>query len=213
MINIWYFTFGDFQENTYILCDETLECVIIDPGCYKSSEQSKLVAFIEENGLKPVKLLNTHCHIDHVLGNAFVMDKYKVRLYMHEGELFTYKDTARWTVMLGLPPLEIPENKVFVSEKDVITFGNSELKIAFTPGHSVASITFYHPDEHFAIAGDVLFNGSIGRTDLPGGNFETLAQSIRNVLYTWPDDTVIYSGHGDPTTIGHERKFNPFVRE
>jgi hydroxyacylglutathione hydrolase len=212
MINIRYFTFGDFQENTYLLFDETRECVIIDPGCYKSSEQSQLVAFIEENGLKLVKLLNTHCHIDHVLGNSFVLDKFKVPFYMHEGELFTYKDTLRWTTMLGISPLEIPENPLFVTEKDIIAFGNSELKIAFTPGHSIASITFYHPEQGFAIAGDVLFRESIGRTDLPGGNFETLAQSIRGVFYAWPDDTKIYPGHGEPTTVGHERKFNPFVK-
>jgi glyoxylase-like metal-dependent hydrolase (beta-lactamase superfamily II) len=211
MIDIHYFTFGEFQENTYILYDQTRECVIIDPGCYKSREQSQLVAFIEENGLKPVKLLNTHCHIDHVLGNAFVMQKYNIPLYMHEGELFTYKDTARWTVMLGIPPLEIPENLKFVTEKDVITFGNSELKIAFTPGHSIASITFHHPEQGFAIAGDVLFMESIGRTDLPGGNYETLIQSIRNILFAWPDETKIYPGHGYPTTIGHEKQFNPFL--
>lgn len=211
MITIQSFTFGEFQENTYVLFDETRECVIIDPGCYKSSEQQALVAFIKENGLTPVKVLNTHCHIDHVLGNTFAVEKYAVPLYLHEGELFTYKDTRRWTTMLGLAPLEIPENTVFVTEEDVITFGNSELKIAFTPGHSIASIAFYHPGQHFAIAGDVLFRESIGRTDLPGGNYEILIESIRSVLFAWPDDTKIYSGHGVPTTIGHEKKFNPFL--
>lgn len=211
MITVQAFTFNEFQENTYVLYDETGECVIIDPGCYNPSEQRELVEFIDAHGLKPVKLLNTHCHIDHVLGNTFVAERFKLPLYLHEGELFTYNDTLRWTVLFGIAPLEVPENKVFVTEKDTITFGNSTLHIAFTPGHSKASITFYNLDEQFAIAGDVLFMESIGRTDLPGGNYETLIQSIQTQLFAWPDETRIYSGHGYPTTIGHERKFNPFL--
>ena len=211
MITVQSFTFNEFQENTYVLFDETGECVIIDPGCYKASEQQELTSFIRTNNLKPVKLLNTHCHIDHVLGNSFVAQYFQLPLYMHEGELFTYKDTLRWTALLGIPPLEIPEQKVFVTEKDTITFGNSSLAIAFTPGHSIASLTFYNLQEKFAIAGDVLFMESIGRTDLPGGNYETLLQTIRTQLFHWPDDVRVYSGHGYPTTIGHERKFNPFV--
>lgn len=211
MISIATFTVNEFQENMYILYDETKECVIIDPGCYKPSEQREVVNFLEANGLKPVKLLNTHCHIDHVLGNLFIAEKYKLALYMHEGELFTYNDTARWTALLGIPPLEIPEAKVFITEKDTILFGNSELKIEFTPGHSIASISFYNLNQKFAIVGDVLFQESIGRTDLPGGNQEVLLQSIRTKLFAWPDDTRIYSGHGDPTTIGHEKKYNPFL--
>ncbi|MES2780923.1 MAG: MBL fold metallo-hydrolase [Bacteroidota bacterium] len=211
MITVQSFTFNEFQENTYVLFDETKECVIIDPGCHRPSEQRELVEFMHTNELKPVKLLNTHCHIDHVLGNTFVVERFHLSLYMHEGELFTYNDTLRWTTLFGIPPLEIPENKVFVTEKDTITFGNSTLNIAHTPGHSKASITFYNLEEKFAIAGDVLFMESIGRTDLPGGNYETLIQSIQTVLFSWPDDIRIYSGHGYPTTIGHERKFNPFL--
>lgn len=211
MITVQSFTFNEFQENTYVLFDETRECVIIDPGCYKPSEQRELVDFITSNNLKPVKLLNTHCHIDHVLGNTFVVERFKLPFYLHEGELFTYNDTLRWTTLFGIAPLEIPENKVFVTDKDTITFGNSILSIAFTPGHSKASITFYNLAEKFAIAGDVLFMESIGRTDLPGGNYNTLIQTIQTQLFSWPDDTRIYSGHGYPTTIGHERKFNPFL--
>lgn len=211
MITVQSFTFNEFQENTYVLYDETRECVIIDPGCYHPAEQKKLSGFIQENGLIPVKLLNTHCHIDHVLGNAFVVQKYNLALYIHEGELFTYKDTLRWTTLFGIPPLEVPEKVEFVTEKDTITFGNSELKIAFTPGHSIASVTFYSPEQHFAIAGDVLFKESIGRTDLPGGNYETLIRTIQTILFAWPDETKIYSGHGEPTTIGHERRSNPFL--
>jgi hydroxyacylglutathione hydrolase len=213
MISIQSFTFNEFQENTYVLYDETKECVIIDPGCYHPREQQQLAAFITENGLKPIKLLNTHCHIDHVLGNTFVATKYNLPLYMHEGELFTYKDTLRWTTLFGIPALEVPDNVVYITEKDTISFGNSELSVAFTPGHSAASVTFYNPEQQFAVAGDVLFRESIGRTDLPGGNFDTLIQSIRTVLFAWPDDVTVYSGHGDPTTIGHERKHNPFLND
>lgn len=210
MIYIRPFTFNEFQENTYVLWDETKECVIVDPGCYKPAEQRELVDFITANELKPVKLLNTHCHIDHVLGNTFVAGKYKIPFYLHEGELFTYKDTLRWTALFGIPPLEVPEEKVFVTENDTIQFGESELKIAFTPGHSVASITFYNLEQRIAVVGDVLFRESIGRTDLAGGNHAQLLESIRTKLFVWPDEMKIYSGHGEPTTIGHERQYNPF---
>jgi hydroxyacylglutathione hydrolase len=212
MIFIRAFTFNEFQENTYVLYDTTKECVIIDPGCYKSAEQQELTQFIKDAGLKPVKLLNTHCHIDHVLGNTFVASTYNIPLYLHEEELFTYNDTLRWTTLFGIAPLEVPEEKVFVTERDTIRFGESELKIAFTPGHSVASISFYHPVQQFAIVGDVLFRESIGRTDLAGGDQEVLLESIRTKLFGWPDEMKIYNGHGGPTTIGHERKHNPFLR-
>lgn len=211
MISIQTFTFNEFQENTYVVYDHTNECVIIDPGCYKPSEQQELVKFIESNQLKPVKLLNTHCHIDHVLGNTFVAEKYKIPFYLHEGELFTYNDTLRWTALFGIAPLEVPENKVFVTELDTISFGESELKIAYTPGHSVASISFYNLEQQFAIVGDVLFRESIGRTDLAGGNHAVLLESIRTKLFVWPDEMKIYNGHGGPTTIGHEKKYNPFL--
>jgi hydroxyacylglutathione hydrolase len=211
MISIQTFTFNEFQENTYVVYDDSKECVIIDPGCYKPSEQQELVRFIENNHLKPVKLLNTHCHIDHVLGNTFVAEKYKIPFYLHEGELFTYKDTLRWTALFGIAPLEVPEEKVFVTENDTIQFGESELKIAYTPGHSVASISFYNLEQQFAIVGDVLFRESIGRTDLAGGNHAVLLDSIRTKLFVWPDEMKIYNGHGGPTTIGHEKKYNPFL--
>jgi glyoxylase-like metal-dependent hydrolase (beta-lactamase superfamily II) len=212
MISVQSFTFNEFQENTYVLYDETNECVIIDPGCYSPREEQELTAFISQNKLKPVKLLNTHCHIDHVLGNTFVAETYQIPLYLHEEELFTYNDTLRWTAMFGIPPLVVPSNKVFITpHKDVITFGNSTLQIAFTPGHSKASVVFYNKEELLAIAGDVLFRESIGRTDLAGGNYETLIQSIQTQLMIWPDEMKIYSGHGPSTTIGYERKFNPFL--
>ncbi len=211
MISVQSFTFNEFQENTYVLYDETGECVIIDPGCFSPGEEKELSEFISSHNLKPVKLLNTHCHIDHVLGNTFVCEQYNIPLYLHKDELFTYNDTMRWTAMFGIPPLLVPENKVFITEKDTIEFGNSKLQIALAPGHSKASLVFYNKEELFAIAGDVLFLESVGRTDLAGGNYETLMQSIQTQLMIWQDEMKIYPGHGHPTSIGHERRFNPFL--
>ncbi|MEI6595805.1 MAG: MBL fold metallo-hydrolase [Bacteroidota bacterium] len=211
MISVQQFVFNEFQENTYVLYDESGECIIFDPGCHHASEQKILADFISEKKLNPVKLINTHCHIDHVLGNPFVAKKYDLELYMHQDELQTYSDTGRWAEMFGLVMEEIPERKVFINEGDQIKFGNSTLDIFFTPGHSIASLSFYNKAEKICISGDVLFQGSIGRTDLPGGNFDTLINSIKTKLFTLDDDVKVYSGHGDPTSIGFERKHNPFL--
>jgi len=211
MIQICQFVFNEFQENTYVLYDETKECVIFDPGCHHPSDYKMLTDFISANELKPVKLVNTHCHIDHVLGNPFVSKKYGVALHLHKDELQTYRDTGRWAEMFGLVMEEIPEEKVFIDEGDQLKFGNSTLDIFFTPGHSVASLTFYNRAEKICISGDVLFQGSIGRTDLPGGNFDTLINSIKTKLFTLDDDTKVFSGHGNSTTIGEERMHNPFL--
>jgi glyoxylase-like metal-dependent hydrolase (beta-lactamase superfamily II) len=214
MIQVASFVFNDFQENTYVLWDETLECVIVDPGCYHPAEQRELRDFISARQLKPVKLLNTHCHIDHILGNLFVSETYQVSLHLHEDELKTYQQASKWAAMLGLPldQLDPPKDMVFLQEGEKIKFGNSELDIVFTPGHSVASLTFYNLAEQIAIVGDVLFYESIGRTDLPGGNMDTLVSSIRNKLFIWPDAIKLFPGHGPETTIGHEKRNNPFLR-
>lgn len=211
MMEIASFVMNEFQENTYIVFDETRECVVVDPGCFRPSEQQAIKQFVAENNLKPVALLNTHCHVDHVLGNTFVADTFRIPLYMHEKELFTYDDTARWTALFGIPPLERPEQTVFISEKDEIVFGKSTLRIAFTPGHSIGSVSFYNLEEQFALVGDVIFRESIGRTDLAGGNFETLMNSIQSQVMIWPDEMRLLSGHGYETTVGYERKFNPFL--
>jgi hydroxyacylglutathione hydrolase len=211
MIEVACFTFNPFQENTYVLYDETRSCVIIDPGCFSPHEQNQLIDFIQTNALKPQHLLNTHCHIDHILGNAFVMEQYNLDLKLHKDELFTYTDANKWVSMLGINLIVVPTQLAFIDETHTIQFGNSSLNIAYTPGHSKASLTFYNLNEKLAIAGDVLFRESIGRTDLPGGNFDTLIDSIRTQLLVLPDDTTVYSGHGPATTIGHERRFNPFL--
>jgi len=212
MIKVEVFQFNDFGENTYVLSDDTKECVIIDPGCYSQAERDVLTSYISQNGLKPVKLLNTHCHIDHILGNEFVSSQYQLPIHLHKEELFTYNETKRWTVMFNMPDIAIPENLVYVNEGDKIPFGNTTLDVLFTPGHSIASISFYCKEEGFVISGDVLFMQSIGRTDLPGGNLETLMQSIRTKLFTLPDSTKVFSGHGPSTSIAAEKANNPYLK-
>lgn len=211
MITIQSFVFGPFQENTYVLYDETQECIVIDPGCYVSQERSELADFIDKNKLTPVKLINTHCHLDHVFGNAFIADKYKVKLEIHKLDKPVLDALMPTAKMYGLNVSPSPEPSVYLNEGDQIKFGNSTLDIVFTPGHSPGSITFYNIKQKFMIAGDVLFYGSIGRTDLPGGNFDTLIASIKNKLFPLGDEFTVYSGHGPSTTIGFERMNNPFL--
>jgi hydroxyacylglutathione hydrolase len=213
MITIHYFTFNGFQENTYILYDETKQCVIIDPGCYSNEEQNILASFITENELTPVKLLNTHCHIDHVLGNNFVANKYKVGLEMHEKDLPTLHATPEYGHLYGFHIEPSPEPTVLLNEGDVVSFGNSQLQVLFTPGHSAGHIVFVNEEQKFVIGGDVLFYGSIGRTDLPGGDYDTLIDSINTKLLTLEDDYQVYSGHGQKTNIGFERINNPFLNQ
>jgi len=212
MIKIKEFIFNDFQENTYVLSDETNECVIIDPGCHYPNEKKQLEDYISDNNFKPVKLLNTHCHIDHILGNSFVADKYNLALTINEGELKTYEDTGRWGQMFGMQIDEMPSKVEFIDDGDTISFGNSELKVLLTPGHSIASVCFYSQNDKIVIAGDVIFLGSIGRTDLPGGNLDILLNSIRTKLFVLTEDVKLYPGHGPSTTVGFEKANNPFLK-
>lgn len=212
MIRIHSFTFSPIQENTYILFDETKECVIIDPGCYDNQERIELAEFIKKNSLKPVKLLNTHCHLDHIFGNNFVCETYNLSPEYNKKDQPVFDAFLASASMYGLNADPSPPAKNYLEEGDVIKFGNSSLEIVFTPGHSPGSITFYNKDEKFMIAGDVLFCGSIGRTDLPGGDFETLINSIKTKLFPLGDDFKVYSGHGPSTSIGFEKKNNPFLK-
>lgn len=213
MISIHSFTFGPFQENTYLLYNEAKECLIIDPGCYDEQERNELRSFIEKNNLKPIQLLNTHCHIDHVLGNRFVVDKYTIPLLIHNSDLVVLDSLMRVAQMYGLNVEESPQPNAFLNEGDVITLGADKLDILFTPGHSPGSICFVNHAQKFVIGGDVLFYGSIGRTDLPGGNHQTLINSIKEKLLTLPDDYKVYAGHGQPTNIGFECNNNPFLND
>ena len=212
MITVSSFVNNPYQENTYILSDETGICVIIDPGMYTSAEQNEVVNFISTNKLTPELLLNTHCHIDHVLGNKFVFDNYGLKPHFNEGELPLLHAIPAYAPQQGIRYEVSPEPESFLPESGNITFGNSILELIFAPGHSPAHLCFYNEENNILIGGDVLFNGSIGRTDLPGGNYETLISSVKNNLFTLPDDTIVYPGHGPATTIGQEKQFNPFFR-
>jgi hydroxyacylglutathione hydrolase len=213
MIKVESFAFNPFSENTYILYDETKECIIIDAGCYSKDERTEIIEFIETNNLKPIKLIDTHSHIDHVLGNKFILENYKIPYYLNEHDLEGLKQAHIYGTMWGINMQPSPLPDFNIKEGDKITFGNSELKSIFTPGHSPGSISFYSEKDGFIISGDVLFQLSIGRTDLPGGDFDTLINSIRQKLYVLPPETVVFSGHGEPTTIGFEQQNNPFVNK
>jgi glyoxylase-like metal-dependent hydrolase (beta-lactamase superfamily II) len=210
MIKIESFVFNPFSENTYVMSDETGEAVIIDPGCYERSEKEILTKYIDDNKLKIKYLLNTHCHIDHVLGNQFIKDTYTVPLLIHELDLPVLKSVKVYAPSYGFVAYHESEPDGFLKEGDIVSFGNTKLKVLFVPGHAPGHIAFYHEESKSLLSGDVLFEQSIGRTDLPGGSFETLIQSIHKKLFTLPDDVVVYSGHGNTTTIGEEKIYNPF---
>ncbi|MFK7807183.1 MAG: MBL fold metallo-hydrolase [Saprospiraceae bacterium] len=206
------FTFNPFQENTYVVYDDSGECIIFDPGCFTAEEKNQLSTFISANNLKPVRLINTHCHLDHVFGNKYVSETYELGLEIHEGELPVLQAVPQACALYGLPqPEPSPAPSNFLKEGTTLTFGNTKMEILFTPGHSPASISFYCAESNFVIAGDVLFRESIGRTDLPGGDFKTLIGAIKSELYPLGDEVRVYSGHGEDTTIGHEKKSNPFL--
>ena len=214
MVHVAFRTYSPFSENTYILYDESKECIIIDPGCYEKEEKEDLKKIISDNGLKPVRLINTHCHVDHVFGNRFVADTYNLKLEIHKGEIPVLKRAYPTARQYGLTMEESPEGSVFLEEGDKVVFGkDSRLKILLTPGHSPASICLYCEEDRFVIGGDVLFRMSIGRTDLPGGNHNTLMNSIMDKLMPLGDDIKVYPGHGPATTIGFEREYNPFIHE
>lgn len=213
MIQLKIFTFNPFYENTYVLYDETRECVIIDPGCSNSKEESELSDFIEQKELKPVKLLNTHCHIDHILGNLYVTEKYNLELETAKAEEANLIAADVYAEQFGMKAPKSPKVKTDLKEGDSVTFGNSKLKVISAPGHSAAHIVFYAEEDEFIIGGDVLFRESIGRTDLPGGDFNTLIRSINEKLFVMDDKITVYPGHGPSTTIGYEKKHNPFLAE
>ena len=212
MIHVKVFTFSPIQENTYVLYNDAHKAIIIDPGCYTSAEQETLKNFIKDTGLEPVQLLNTHCHLDHVFGNDWVHSTYGLELYVHPNEEKVLAFAPKSGDMYGLPFINYSGPLHFLQHGDSVFLDEDELKIRLAPGHSPGSICFYHENQGFVIGGDVLFYQSIGRTDIPFGDSETLLNSIREQLFTLPDETIVYSGHGRPTKIGHEKGFNPFLQ-
>ena len=211
-MNIYFFTFNKYSENTYILSDETNKCIIIDPGFYTTEEKKIFSSFIENKRLEVVSLYNTHCHIDHILGNYEVQSLYKAPLFINPIEEQILKMGKIYASPYGFPEYQEVMNYRFIKETDTIHFGNTELKVLFLPGHSPGHIGFYNDKDKVLVSGDVLFYKSIGRTDLPGGDLETLVKSIHKNIFTLEDSVKVYPGHGKITTVGYEKKNNPFVK-
>jgi len=211
VLTLQSFTYGPFQENTYVLYNEHNEAIIIDPGMYELNEFDAFFSYLSEMDLKPTLLLNTHTHIDHIFGNAAVVMKYKVPLAFHDLDkpVFDHQLTARAMYNLTFVPSPAPD--YYLKENELVTLGSDSLQILLCPGHSPGSVCFYHKEQQFIIGGDVLFQQSIGRSDLPGGDYDTLVNSIHTQLFTLPDEVSVYSGHGPKTSIGFEKMNNPFV--
>src|SRR5258708_5189327 len=210
MLSIQTFVFNPFQENTIVAFDETDEAVIIDPGCYLPEERATLDNFIATRKLKIHSLLNTHCHIDHVLGNDYVKEKYKVKLWIHPNDEPVLRSVKIYASNYGFERYRGASPDGFLNEGDTVKFGNTTLEVLFLPGHAPGHFGFYNHHQKVIISGDVLFAGSVGRTDLPGGDFDTLISSIHQKLFILPDDVVVYPGHGSTTTLGEEKISNPF---
>ncbi len=211
MITIEQHTFNPFQENTFLVYDETKEALIIDAGCYTPAEKQAFKQLIEEKELKVKGIISTHSHLDHVFGNKFIMETFNVGLTIHKEDLQTLLMLEEVCAAYGIPNVDkSPMPASFVKEGDKITFGNSSLDVIFVPGHAPGHIAFIAHEEKFIVNGDCLFMGSIGRTDLPGGNHQQLLDSITNKIFTLPEDYTVYCGHGPSTTVGFEKKHNPF---
>jgi len=212
MLTVKRFIFNPVQENTYVVYDAKDACCIIDPGCYFPEEKKTLEAWLKEHQLVPNLLLNTHCHLDHVFGNKWVAEHYGVLLQIGEKEGWTLSYAPEFGEKWGLPFENYAGEPGYLKEGDRVAVGEDELEVLFTPGHSIGHIAFYNKQQGFVIGGDVLFRMGIGRTDIPGGDAETLLRSIREKLFSLPDEVIVYPGHGEPTTIGYEKAFNPFMQ-
>jgi glyoxylase-like metal-dependent hydrolase (beta-lactamase superfamily II) len=209
-MEIYRLVFNPIDVNTYILADKSGDCAIIDCGCYDKDEFAELTDLIEEKKFKPVLLLNTHCHLDHIFGNRFMLDKYNLGTFYHREDERNRENSVNHAIMFGLS-MEIPPVPAgFLEDLQTISFGTTELLVLHVPGHSRGSLAFYSRDDKTVFTGDALFAGSIGRTDLPGGNYETLINSIGEKLFSLPTETVVYPGHGSETSIGNEIKSNPY---
>jgi hydroxyacylglutathione hydrolase len=212
MISIQKFIFNTFQVNTYLLVEESGECIIVDAACYESREEQKLKDFIVRNNLKVVRNLNTHCHIDHILGNRFIAESFGVYPEYHEASLPFLLTAREIGKSFDFIIKELPAPAGYLKDNEIIHLGSSILQVFYTPGHADGSVCFYCKEQGFVITGDVLFRDTIGRTDMITGDFDVLMKSIREKLFTLPDDTVVYAGHGPETSLGYEKLNNPFIR-
>lgn len=212
MIKVQKFIFNPFLENTYIVWnDKSKEAIVIDPGCSNQNEKKLLADFIENNYLVPKFIINTHCHIDHILGNSFIKEKFNPILLMPEKDIFLLDIMKEQANYFGIKfdPSPLPEE--FISEDKILKLDNCDVKFLFTPGHSPGEFCVYLESEKICFTGDVLFKGSIGRTDLWGGDYEILINSIKVKLLNLPDDVIIFPGHENESSIGYEKQFNPYL--
>ena len=212
-VQVHSFQFNPFQENTFVVYDQEKNCVIIDPGCYERHEEEVLFSFIEENKLKPIALLNTHAHIDHILGNAAVKSKYDIPFYLHKEDLTTLHSVKSYAHVYGFEKyIPSPDPDDYLIDNTELVFGAMKFKIYHTPGHAPGHICLYSKENNLLIAGDVIFQRSIGRTDLPGGNHSTLINSIITQFFPLPNETQVFCGHGPSTNLGYEKEHNPFLQ-
>lgn len=208
MLSLHFFEFNPFAENTYVIFDESGDAAIVDAGCYGRDEERELEEFIAARGLRPRVLINTHSHLDHILGADFVKHRYEIPLLIHPKDEPTLRSGPVASTMFGIEKFHPVEIDGYLG--DEVTVGAEKLQVIFLPGHAPGHVGFYHRQQKILLGGDVLFNRSIGRTDLPGGDFDTLIESIHQKLFVLPDDVVVYPGHGPSTTIGEEKVSNPF---
>jgi glyoxylase-like metal-dependent hydrolase (beta-lactamase superfamily II) len=212
-MTLHHLVFNPYEVNIYIVAAADGQCAVVDPACCSPDEQTTLKKFIADMGLRPAWLINTHGHFDHVIGNAFVCRTWPVKTAAHRDDLFLMENAYRQGEIFGFTVEQPPTPAVFLNEEDIITFDDVSLQIRHIPGHSPGSIVLYSSVQNWIIVGDVMFRGSIGRTDLPGGNYDLLMNGIENKLMTLPSDTKVYTGHGPETSIGRERKYNPFLKK
>ncbi|SHF66990.1 Glyoxylase, beta-lactamase superfamily II [Mariniphaga anaerophila] len=211
MLKIEKFVVNPLQENSFVISDETGECIFVDPGFYFEVEHDEVRDYISDNHLKPVMIANTHCHFDHIMGVEFIRKEYDVPFYAHPDDAFWVEKALEQGQMFGFAMAQVDAPDFFFKMAEPLKFGNTELEIIHVPGHSPGHVVFYSKKENVLIAGDVLFHGSIGRTDLPGGNHQALVSGIKNKLFALPDETHVFCGHGPETTIGFEKTSNPFL--
>ena len=212
-MKIFKLVFSPIEVNTYILADDSDNCAIIDCGCYDKEESERLLDFIKSKSINPVLLLNTHCHLDHIFGNRLVLERFGLRPYSSELDETNRKDAVQHAILFGLTMDDPPEPAGFISDNQIVTFGTEKLVALHVPGHTAGSLAFYSEKNNCVFTGDALFAGSIGRTDLPGGNYDTLIGSIKNKLFVLPPSTIVYPGHGDETTIEKEMNSNPYFHD
>lgn len=211
MIAVQRFVFNSFGVNTYVISGKNHECIIVDPACSNLKEENLLSGYIHDYHLSPVMLVNTHYHVDHILGNAFVANKYSLKPSAHKGGQLFWETAREFGSVFGINLREVKKPEIFIEEGDILIADDIELRVLYTPGHADGSVCLVSDSQNFVITGDVLFQGSIGRTDLPTGDFDLLRQSIEQKLFMLPPDCIVYPGHGPETSIGYEKLNNPFL--